>query len=38
VIIHPIAAHGTEGRGETHAASSAVRAPDAMEAMADYNQ
>jgi hypothetical protein len=38
VIIYQIAAHGTDGRTETDAASSAVRAPGAMEAMADYKQ
>jgi hypothetical protein len=39
VIIHQIAAHGTDGRdAAAHAASSATRERDDMEAMAAYKQ
>jgi hypothetical protein len=39
VIIHQVAAHGTEGRGErAHAAPSRGEEPRAMEAMGEYRQ
>jgi hypothetical protein len=38
VIIHQIATHGTEGRGEGAQAASSASGRDAMEAMAGYKQ
>jgi hypothetical protein len=38
VIIHQIAAHGTEGRGFDAAPASATAGSDSMEAMANYKQ
>ena len=38
VIIHQIAAHGTEGRGAAMDGAAQVRGSDAMEGMAQYRQ